>query len=48
MFINMLTVCNNGRVAVTIEVEILAFPREGGGVLTLPRFFCGFDTVYNT
>ena len=26
----MLTVCNNGRVAVTIEVEILAFPREGG------------------
>ena len=30
VFINMLTVCNNGRVAVTIEVEILAFPREGG------------------
>ncbi len=28
----MLTVCNNERVAVTIEVKILAFPkREEGG-----------------
>ena len=44
----MLTVCNNGRVAVTIEVEILAFPREGGRSSDPAKIFCGFDTVYNT
>ena len=39
--VNMfVTVCNNERVAVTIEVKILAFPRDGGGVVqTMPRFF---------
>ena len=43
--VNVLTVCNNERVAVTIEVKILAFTRDGGVVLTTPRFFCGFDTI---
>ena len=40
MFIDMLTVCNKGRVAVTIEVKILAFPkREEGGSEHAKIFF---------
>ena len=26
-------------------LKILALPKKGGGVLTLPRFFCGFDSL---
>ena len=38
--VNVLTVCNNERVAVTIEVKILAFPkREEGGSEHAKIFF---------